>query len=130
MQLRLADEYESMSDYIVNILKLNLRLERSQLVMTDEGRRDLVSLHNQVSNYILMMDEALIQGDESVLTKANVNGAAITFLTKEYRQKHLDRIEKQSVSPLKSLIYNDMLTSYRQIKDHALNVAEALAGMK
>jgi Na+/phosphate symporter len=31
---------------------------------------------------------------------------------------------------MKSLIYMDMLSSYRRIKDHSLNIAEVVAGEK
>jgi Na+/phosphate symporter len=51
-------------------------------------------------------------------------------MCKESRSKHLARVENKQCSPLSSLIYTDILTDYRKIKDHMLNIAEALAGEK
>jgi Na+/phosphate symporter len=39
-------------------------------------------------------------------------------------------LQKEEVSPLFSLVYMDMLNFYRRMKDHALNIAEVLAGEK
>ncbi|MCK4959572.1 MAG: Na/Pi cotransporter family protein, partial [Planctomycetes bacterium] len=49
MQLRMADEYESISDYLTNILKLKLKLRDSDLKMTDAARREILDLHEHVS---------------------------------------------------------------------------------
>lgn len=70
--------------------------------------------------------------DESpkTLTGANTEGTAIAALMKELRAKHLARLQKKEVSPYFSLAYTDMLNFYRRMKDHALNIAEVLAGEK
>ena len=57
-------------------------------------------------------------------------GKEITYLMKDCRNKHLKRVGTGSTTPIKSLMYTDMLNAYRRIKDHALNVAEVLAGEK
>jgi phosphate:Na+ symporter len=64
------------------------------------------------------------------LAKAHSEGDLITRKMKDLREKHLQRVQTRQVSPLKSLIFVDILQSYRKIKDHALNVAEAVAGEK
>jgi phosphate:Na+ symporter len=63
-------------------------------------------------------------------SEAQSKGTAITKYMKECRAHHLARVESGKVSPLKSLIYTDMLSSYRRIKDHAYNIAEVLVGEK
>ena len=70
------------------------------------------------------------EDNAEILSKARIQGDAITHLVKESRTKHIGRVENGRTSPLKSLIFTDMLNSYRRIKDHTLNIAEALAGEK
>ena len=130
MQLRMADEYESISDYITNILKLNLKMCKSDLRMSEEAKREILDLHDRVSAYINFINESVEESDTEILRKANTQGAAITHFVKEYRRKHLERVGTEHTSPLKSLIFTDILNSYRRIKDHALNIAEALTGEK
>ena len=130
MQLRMADEYESISDYITNILKLNLKMRKSDLRMSEDAKREILDLHDRVSAYINFINESVEENDTEILSKANTQGAAITHFVKKYRRKHLERVGTEHTSPLKSLIFTDILNSYRRIKDHALNIAEALTGEK
>ncbi len=129
-QLRMADEYESISDYITNILKLKIKLDKAGLHISDDGLQDLLALHDRVAEYIRFINESVQNDDEKILMKAQIDAQAITRRMKENRSRHLARMEGGTVSPIKSLYYVDMLNSYRRIKDHAYNIAEVLAGEK
>jgi len=129
-QLRMADEYESVSDYIVTIMKLHLKLRQSGLSMSEEAASQLMDLHDRVTEYVRFVDTAVREGNRDMLSKARTQGDAITHVMKDYRQGHLARVEKNSCDPMTSMAFTDMLTAYRKIKDHVLNIAEALAGEK
>jgi phosphate:Na+ symporter len=129
-QLRMADEYESVSDYITNILKLNLKLRNANQPITEEGIKAVSDLHDRVADYIVMINNAVKQEDDQILKDAQMKARAITDLMKKYRSEHIARVEKGEASPLKSIFYTDILNSYRRIKDHGLNIAEVLAGEK
>ncbi len=129
-QLRIADEYESISDYITAILKLRLKWKNLDMAMSKEERRRLLELHALVHEYLTMITQAVKENNSGILSKATTQGTAITHLMKEHRETHIAQIEGKHVSPLNSLLFVDMLTSYRRIKDHALNIAETVAGEK
>ena len=129
-QLRMADEYESISDYITNIMKLNLKMRDADQMMSDEGLRDILELHDSVADYIGMVNRALKAHDTDILRTARTRGNDITHTMKECRTRHLERVGTGVATPLKSLIYTDILNAYRRIKDHGLNIAEVLAGEK
>lgn len=129
-QLRMADEYESISDYITIILKLILKMRQTNLHMSDAGKEELLDVHEKISDYVNLIDQAVQVGNESIISKAQTRGDTITHLVSRYRTRHLERVGTAHISPLNSLVFADMLTSYRRIKDHALNIAEALAGEK
>ena len=50
-QLRRSDEYESVSDYVVAILKLHLRLQNAKLSFDEEEMKDILELHTAVQDY-------------------------------------------------------------------------------
>ena len=106
--LRMADELESISDYILD------------------------ELHNKVQEYIDLINKGIEQevNTQEYFSEMRTKGLAVTKLMKESRERHLARVGEGIVSPLMSLIYTDMLTAYRRIKDHAFNIAEVLAGEK
>jgi phosphate:Na+ symporter len=132
-QIRMADEFESISDYIAGIIKLRLKMGNNNLHLSEDARREMPELHNKVSEFldfvILGVTEDNINPPE-FLSQDHTRNNAITSLIKETRTKHLARVECGKAAPLKSLIYTDMLTSYRRIKDHILNIAEVAAGEK
>jgi phosphate:Na+ symporter len=130
MQLRMADEYESISDYITIILKLNLKMRKSGMQMPENAKRDIAELHNQIEKYITFINGSVKEDDIKILPKASTWGANITRLMKEYRSNHLERVEAGQTSPLQSLIITDILNSYRRVKDHAFNIVEVLTGEK
>ncbi|MGB8226661.1 MAG: Na/Pi cotransporter family protein [Sedimentisphaerales bacterium] len=129
-QMRMADEYESVSDYITNILKLNLKLRDAKQHITEEGKKAILDLHAQVTDYISFINDAVKTANGDTLTEADGKGRFITSLMKKYRAEHIARVESGKATALKSLIFTDILNSYRRIKDHGLNIAEVLAGEK
>ncbi|MEN6384624.1 MAG: Na/Pi cotransporter family protein [Phycisphaerales bacterium] len=129
-QLRMADELETVSDYVTNILKLNLKLHNSGKKMTQQGLDAIIDLHDNVTEYVKLIYEATSTSNPNILLPAENDGKTITELMKRYRSEHLGRVSDGLVHPLKSLIYTDMLNAYRRIKDHGLNIAEVLAGEK
>ena len=129
-QLRMADEYESIGDYITSILKLNLKMRKSDMKMPDEAARDFAALHDQVEKYLIFVNEGVKEENADILGKALNLGNKITRHVKEYRSRHLERVEAGRTSALQSLIITDILNAYRRVKDHALNIAEVLAGEK
>ncbi|MBN1845858.1 MAG: Na/Pi cotransporter family protein [Sedimentisphaerales bacterium] len=129
-QLRMADEYESISDYITNILKLILKTRNTNQQMTVDGLREVLDLHGKVAEYIHFVNLAVQAENKEILPAGLTQAKAITHLMKKYRSAHLDRVESGLATPLLSLIYTDMLNAYRRIKDHAFNIVEILAGEK
>ncbi len=129
-QLRISDEYESISDYIEKILKLRCRLQNEGLNISEKGVQEVFQLHDMIFEYLTTILAAVESNDMEILNDAAISGKNITRVFKNIRSSHLYRLEKNDVSPLKSLNYVDMLNAYRKIKDHAYNIAEVLAGEK
>jgi phosphate:Na+ symporter len=126
----MADEYESVSDYYAKILKLNLKRIRNAIDYTDGGRSDLLALHDKVDEHLRMVSDGVATRRVEVLSKARTQGESIDAFVKESRRRHLAQVGHKSANPRSTLIFTDMLNAYRRVKDHMLNVAEALAGEK
>lgn len=124
-QMRMADEYESLSDYVVNVLKATKKLEENGLELTAEEKGKLMGLHERVADYVNEVNH-YIKNESYVITSAWVykEGLAISNCMKQLRREHITRLQEEKVSPLFSLVYTDMLNNYRRMKDHAVNIAE------
>lgn len=131
MQLRMADEYESISDYIVTILKMNIKLRKSALAFSEAGQDEMLALHDQVMELIRALNKAVeTNAHGGFMQSIAAMGTSITKQIKFYRENHMERLENDTTSPLTGLVFPDMLNSYRRIKDHAYNIAEVFEGEK
>jgi phosphate:Na+ symporter len=129
-QLRMADEYESISDYIISVLKLRCKLRNNQLKFAPEGDEEMIILHDSIAAYLDLIHMAVQNKNREALSKIQSLSKRIVAQVKDIRAEHLSRLEQQKTTPLASLIFMDMLSAYRRIKDHGLNIAEVLAGEK
>jgi len=129
-QLRIADEYESISDSITDILKLHLKINVAGLKLTEVKINDMIGLHKQVVSFFNLINTAIYKRQPEVMTKVYAEGNAVTHHFRELRSKHLQRLSENRMDPLLSVSYMNMLNSYRSIKQHVQNVAEVLAGEK
>ena len=128
-QIRLADEYESVSDYIVGILKMQIKLHNNKLLPSPEGQQEMLELHDQTTEYLKFICVSLCDRTD-IRRDATRRSEDLTRLTKKFRARHLERLGEGKISPLLSLVVPDMISAYRRIKDHALNIAEVVAGEK
>ena len=129
-QLRMADEYESISDYITTILKFHLKLNNQGHQFTAGMKAQLADLHIMVSDYVQMVTNGYEQRAAEVITKAKSNGSEINHRVRTLRDDHLRRLTDKKVEPHVNVAFTSTLNSYRRVSDHTLNVAESLAGVK
>lgn len=129
-QMRMADEYESVSDYAAAILKGLRKLRKNNLVFSPEGIEEFKDLNRRVLDYVKKVNAAVRFEDSQAAMLLLPVSADITRIMKDYRQRHLDRLTEGKVTALSSLVYTDMVNSYRRMKDHTLNIAEVTAGEK
>jgi phosphate:Na+ symporter len=129
-QLRMADEYESISDYMAGILKLKLKIAKAGMQFSEAGKRELQQLHDAVDLFLQHVNTAVRDdsaNNPQVQQDLHAEGKGITRLVKSSRASHLRRVESGEVTAHQSLSYTDILSGYRKIKDHGLNIIETYA---
>jgi len=129
-QIRMADEYESVSDYIRSILKFQLKLSNQGHQFDEQQRKDILELHDLVDRHLTLVNQAFEERRSEVITKANTIGDEIKHRVKHLREQHLELLSEKRVEPFINVAYNATLSSYRRVRDHSLNVAELVAGEK
>ena len=116
----------------VDVPASSIKRAITKILLEEKFLKDMIELHDKVDQYIDLIAEGLERsnGTPEYFSEMQTKGLAVTNLMKECRSRHLMRVGKAEVNPLMSLIYTDMLTAYRRIKDHAFNIAEVLIGEK
>ena len=129
-QLRMADEYESISDYIVSILKSHLKLSRGGLNIPEDQHAQLMKLHDVVADYLRLVSQGYQQRQPETFTKAHTLGDRVKGRVKVLRDEFIEQMSHERAEPQVSVAFTGQLNAYRRIRDHALNIAEALGGLK
>jgi phosphate:Na+ symporter len=90
-QLRLADEYESISDYIVSSLKILLRMKNNKMYLTKQGHNEILSLHDSLTKYLDFIYVAVGEQNSEILSKAITENSAIRHKIKNFRGSRTDQ---------------------------------------
>lgn len=127
-QLRMSDDLETASDYIVQILKLYLRLQDNNLNYNEEHLTGLRNLHEKNKQLTeLVLQQINTPNNFEQLEKIREIGLEITQLVRSLRSMHWSQLAEEQYEPLISTTYTDMLSSYRKIKEHLVQVAETIS---
>ena len=131
-QLRMADELESISDYLIVILKSMLKLRQSNLTLPEPVRTQIYDLHDCIESHMLMIHKfyAMRKHGMELLTEVNTQGRSITIRVKTIREQFLKMMSDERYDPQLIMAVNTQLNAYRRVREHAQNVAEAIVGVK
>jgi phosphate:Na+ symporter len=131
--------HENSFAWLTNLNQSAIILQRFKTSSQNEGHRSsaqsgsapgILQLHDMVDRYINNVVKAIEVEDATFLSEAMIKGKRRYEIHERMSNPALIRVGDGKRQPLKSLIYTDMLSSYRRIKDHAFNIAEVLAGEK
>jgi phosphate:Na+ symporter len=130
VQLRMADEYESISDEITVVLKLYLKLKQADIKFKKKQAIELLGIHDEVVEFYNFIHTKFAKSHDRFMDEATKQSVDITEKIRELRNKHWSRLSKTSLDPMISTTYMDIANSYRRSKDHLINIAEAICGGK
>lgn len=129
-QLRMADEYESVSDYIADLDKFDRKLRRDGHRFSAQQRADFVELNRNIADYLTSVNEALRTGNTNVVTKTHAASKRVRDEVKLLRRKHLEALSEGDIAPLISVACLASLNAFSRVRDHSQNIAEAISGEK
>ncbi|VAX33552.1 Sodium-dependent phosphate transporter [hydrothermal vent metagenome] len=123
--LLLADEFESISDYIMAIVKLYLRLEEHELEFTTDQKQALEKIHKRVKAFYAHSSEVnQIKDLKDFYQKTMIIRDGIINEIKTFRREHWEFLSKKPGDPLLGTTFTDLLVSYRKINSHIGHMVE------
>jgi phosphate:Na+ symporter len=124
-QLRIAHEYEAIGDRMASILKSFLRLKEETLELPADQLQELQGLHDLVADFLTKVTHAYTHRKSMDDASARTLNDGIHREVRRLQDEHLQRMTDGPVNPKMTLILNAILTDYRRIRAHALNIHEA-----
>lgn len=129
-QLRMADEYESISDYLQRIGKFRIKLKKQGRTFEEVDNQALLDLLQLVEQQLNHVTSAYKEDNRDVVSDTVHSGEAIKKRVKTLQREHLDYLSKEKVDPYINVSFTSTLNALRRVRDHVINLAEALAGEK
>lgn len=124
--VRAADELESIADYAASLCSYMKRLEKHELGFTEDAWYDLISFHHEVFGFFSRVCRAFQQDDVNNTRKIYDEANRLNDLADTIRKAHLDRMKQGRCGALPALTFSDMAVALRRIKNHTVNLHEAL----
>ncbi|MDR3182990.1 MAG: Na/Pi cotransporter family protein [Planctomycetaceae bacterium] len=132
-QLRMADELESISDYLIVILKSHLKLSKDALSIPDMQRDKFGELHRETREYLAMVLRfySIRRHDfADLMMEIHAQGQSLNRKAKEVRDEFIKQMSQEKYDPQVVIAFNTQFNAYRRVREHVQNVAEAIAGTK
>jgi phosphate:Na+ symporter len=129
-QLRIAHEYESLSDRLASVLRGYLKLRELQLELPARHKEGLMELHDSVAGFLNDVTRAFAHRTKLDEARAQTASATITRRVRQLQDEHLQLMTESPVNPQLSMIVTAILTDYRRVRAHTLNIHEATVGAK
>jgi phosphate:Na+ symporter len=123
-QLQMADEYESISDYVLSIWKHSQRLRKAGEWYSPGQLQKFEALHAQVAEYVRRVNQAYQDQNETVATKLAPFTKDVKRTVKKLRKEHLEELTAEKVAPAVNVALLGTLNAYSRVRDHAESVAE------
>jgi len=124
--VRAADELESIADYAYSLCSYMKRLDKHELDFSEDGWKDLRAFHREVFAFFTLVCNAFKDEDVSSMRKIYDEANRLNDLADEVRKAHLVRMKEGSCGALPALTFSDMAVALRRIKNHTVNLHEAL----
>jgi phosphate:Na+ symporter len=124
--VRAADELESIADYAASLCSYMKRLDKHELDFSQEAWKDLHMFHREVFAFFMLVSTDFKNADAVSNRKIYDEAHRLNDLADEIRDRHLKRMKAGCCGALPALTFSDMAVALRRIKNHTVNLHEAL----
>ncbi len=125
--VRAADELESIADYSASLCSYMKRLAKHELDFSEEAWKHLIDFHQEVLTFFNEVCKTF-RNEEPGASPAIYDAAArLNDYADGVRTAHLERMKSGSCGALPALTFSDMAVALRRIKNHTVNLHEALS---
>lgn len=127
-QLRIADEYESVSDYVADLDRFDRKLQQSGFRFSSAQRQSLDQLNDDVLAYLEQINAAFRQENRNIYAEAATDANVIREKIKQFRRQHLDNLSESNMAPKVNVAVLAALNAYGRVLGHSENIAEVISG--
>ena len=115
---------ERIGDHAMNIAEYVDTIKKKNIVFSDGAKKELETMRDITQKAI----DKVLRKDEDMtkwLSEIAAMEQQIDDMTRNYREKHLERMRSGRCTEEACVLYSELLTDFERIGDHVLNIAQA-----
>ena len=128
LQIKIADELESIADYLDKIVTYDQRLSENKF--KGDSKVDILNFFKKVEAYFLSIGYAIADNSIHDRSKDERTSEELHHLANDLRDKHFDRVKNGEYKPISALMFSDMIMALRKIRGHVFNISQAIERTK
>jgi phosphate:Na+ symporter len=128
--MSMINDFEKMGDYGEKIANLLGRTREPSFEMSAEAYADLRKISSYARGMLEETRSFILRPGNDIMDRIWKHENELNRLRNEFRESHLLRICDGRCKPSVGPLYSDLLNSFEKMGDHAVNVGEALTGLK
>ncbi|HBE89040.1 MAG TPA: Na/Pi cotransporter [Elusimicrobia bacterium] len=128
--MSMINDFEKMGDYGEKITNLLGRTREPGFSMSGEAYSDLKKISAAAREMLEETRSFILKPEGDIMERTWKRENELNRLRNEFRENHLLRICDGRCKPSVGPLYSDLLNSFEKMGDHAVNVAEAVTGLK
>ncbi len=119
----IADELESISDYLRNLANFSRRMPL-EVLLDEEAGADFFSFFHAVKDYFDQITNAFVDSQPIDINECYATSQKLKKEANIIRGRHLERVGEGRYEPMTALTYSDLIVSLRKIRSHTENLGE------
>lgn len=124
--IRAADELESIVDYCYSLCRYRNRMFENKLEFSTAGWNDVFDFFEKIEAMFDLVTQVLDGHDPDMRMKVPMVSDSLTRHADYLRNQHLERMSDGSCQAMPALAFSDMMVAMRRIKNHSVNLFQAL----
>lgn len=120
------NEFERLADHALKLAQSAEEMHEKDIQFSVQASDEIENILNAMTEIYNTAIECFREDNIVKAKKCQPLQAVIDVLVYEYKENHVDRIQKQQCSTEQGFIFNDMLTSINRISDHCMNIAASV----
>ena len=126
--LHCTNDVERIGDHTAIIQNIIGQMQQNNLKFSTRAEEEYDLLHDKLAEIVTLSTEMLTRGKPEQLQQSAILHSEITSMLNEYETEHITRINNGDCQPQVGILYLELLTEFRKISRHLLNINER-AGM-
>ena len=123
--VRIADELESISDYLVRVATYKHRNLDSDTIFEGDSLKVIKGFFEKVEDYYHFTTKDLFDRTDSHFEEAWAKSEQLRKDAQKIRAIHLKRVSEGKHDSLSAMTFSDIIVALRKVRSHSLNIAQA-----